>query len=120
MQLDHAAGSPVLPQAARAVRDLLGVVGSPEQAGAAGRRAAAMVEGSREAVAAAPDARCDEVVLTAAARKVTIWRSRGVPEDQARSSLRLSLGHGSTVADVDALVAVLPTVVERARGVGAR
>ena len=33
----------------------------------------------------------------------------------ARSSLRFSLGHTSTSADVDALVEALPAVVERAR-----
>jgi cysteine desulfurase len=38
-----------------------------------------------------------------------------VPE--ARGSLRLSLGHTSTAADVDALLAVLPAAVARARDV---
>ncbi|HLU32746.1 MAG TPA: cysteine desulfurase NifS, partial [Natronosporangium sp.] len=32
-----------------------------------------------------------------------------------RSSLRFTLGHTSTRADVDALVAALPAAVERAR-----
>jgi cysteine desulfurase len=36
-------------------------------------------------------------------------------EDRARSSLRFSLGHTSTEADVDELVAALPGAVERAR-----
>ena len=62
--LDHAAGSPVLPEAVEAVRGLLGTVGSPEQAGAAGRRAAAVVEHARATVAAALGATCEEVVLT--------------------------------------------------------
>ncbi|MFD4266209.1 cysteine desulfurase family protein [Rhodococcus sp. NPDC058481] len=49
----------------------------------------------------------------------------GVDPTIARGSLRFSLGHASTDADVDALVAALPQVVERARmaglaGVGAR
>ncbi len=39
-------------------------------------------------------------------------------DDRARSSLRFSLGHDSTGADVDALVAALPAVVERARRAG--
>jgi|HigsolmetaAR206D_1030411.scaffolds.fasta_scaffold06383_1 cysteine desulfurase len=43
----------------------------------------------------------------------------GADEDRARSSLRFSLGHSSTKADVDALVAALPGVVERARRAGA-
>lgn len=36
----------------------------------------------------------------------------------ARSSLRLSLGHSSTDDDVDALLAALPTVLDRARRAG--
>ncbi len=42
----------------------------------------------------------------------------GAGEDVARSSLRFSLGHTSSRADVDALVEVLPGVVERARRAG--
>ncbi len=49
----------------------------------------------------------------------------GVDPTVARGSLRFSLGHTSTDADVDALIAALPQVVERARmaglaGAGAR
>jgi cysteine desulfurase len=39
----------------------------------------------------------------------------GAAEVAARSSLRFSLGHSSTGADVDALLDALPGVVERAR-----
>jgi cysteine desulfurase len=39
----------------------------------------------------------------------------GADDDQARSSLRFTLGHTSTQADVDALLAALPAAVERAR-----
>jgi cysteine desulfurase len=39
----------------------------------------------------------------------------GIPEDQARGALRLTLGHTSTDADVDAFLATLPSAVERAR-----
>ncbi|WP_216914859.1 cysteine desulfurase family protein [Nocardia noduli] len=42
----------------------------------------------------------------------------GVEPWQARGSLRFSLGHTSTRADVDALLTVLPNVVERARAAG--
>ncbi|WP_432986567.1 cysteine desulfurase family protein [Dactylosporangium sp. CA-233914] len=38
----------------------------------------------------------------------------GADDARARSSLRFSLGHTSTMADVDALVAALPAAVERA------
>ncbi|MDG6105985.1 cysteine desulfurase [Dactylosporangium aurantiacum] len=43
----------------------------------------------------------------------------GAGDAEARSSLRFTLGHTSTVADVDALVAALPGAVERARRAGA-
>lgn len=42
----------------------------------------------------------------------------GCTEDESRSSLRFTLGHTSTRADVDALVAALPAAVERARAAG--
>ncbi|HEU4676246.1 MAG TPA: cysteine desulfurase family protein [Motilibacteraceae bacterium] len=42
----------------------------------------------------------------------------GVPEELARGSLRFSLGHTSTAADVEALLAALGPVVERARRAG--
>ncbi|WP_213454197.1 cysteine desulfurase family protein [Rhizomonospora bruguierae] len=43
----------------------------------------------------------------------------GADDDRARSSLRFTLGHTSTRADVDALIAALPGAVERARRAGA-
>lgn len=43
----------------------------------------------------------------------------GADDARARSSLRFSLGHDSTEADLDALLAALPGVVERARRAGA-
>ncbi len=39
----------------------------------------------------------------------------GVPEEDARASLRFSLGHTSEQADVDALIEVIAPVVDRAR-----
>lgn len=39
----------------------------------------------------------------------------GADDDRARSSLRFSLGHTSTAADIDALIAALPAAVDRAR-----
>ncbi|MDG4767330.1 cysteine desulfurase family protein [Solwaraspora sp. WMMD406] len=40
-------------------------------------------------------------------------------DDRARSSLRFSLGHDSTQADIDALITALPGAVDRARRAGA-
>ncbi|ARJ04863.1 cysteine desulfurase [Cnuibacter physcomitrellae] len=42
----------------------------------------------------------------------------GVPEDDARGALRFTLGHGTTAADVDALVAALPAAYASARAAG--
>jgi cysteine desulfurase len=42
----------------------------------------------------------------------------GLSEAEARGALRLSLGHTSTEADVDAFLSTLPAVVERARRAG--
>ena len=39
----------------------------------------------------------------------------GFSDDESRSSLRFTLGHTSTSADVDAVVAALPPAIERAR-----
>ena len=47
-------------------------------------------------------------------RATCCWRW-ALPEAEARGALRLSLGHTSTEADVDAFLAALPAVVERAR-----
>jgi cysteine desulfurase len=43
----------------------------------------------------------------------------GCAEQEARSSLRFSLGHSSTAADIDALAAALPDAAVRARIAGA-
>lgn len=42
----------------------------------------------------------------------------GAPHERARGSLRFSLGHSSTAADVDALVEAIGPAVERARAAG--
>jgi len=54
------------------------------------------------------------------ARPSHVLVAMGADEDLARSSLRFSLGHNSSAADVDALLDALPAVVERARRVLSR
>ena len=49
------------------------------------------------------------------ARPSHVLLAMGADEERARASLRFSLGHTSTSADVEALVAALPAVVDRAR-----
>ncbi|MGQ0631662.1 MAG: cysteine desulfurase family protein [Sporichthyaceae bacterium] len=52
------------------------------------------------------------------ARPSHVLLATGADEATARSSLRFSLGHTSTAADVDALIEALSPVVERARRAG--
>ena len=54
------------------------------------------------------------------ARPSHVLVAMGQDAEQARSSLRFSLGHSSTMGDVDALLEALPTVVDRARRVPVR
>ncbi|WP_328469828.1 cysteine desulfurase family protein [Streptomyces sp. NBC_00448] len=63
--LDHAATTPMLPEAVRAMTAHLTVTGNASALHAAGRQARRTVEESREALAAALGARPSEVVFTA-------------------------------------------------------
>jgi cysteine desulfurase len=63
--LDHAATTPMLPEAIDAVAGVLGVVGNPSSLHGAGRLARRRVEESRESLAAAVGARPSEVIFTA-------------------------------------------------------
>jgi cysteine desulfurase len=54
------------------------------------------------------------------ARPSHVLIAMGQGEDRAKSSLRFSLGHSSTTADVDALVAAIGPAVDRARTAAAR
>jgi cysteine desulfurase len=62
--LDHAATTPMLPEAVAAMCAELAVVGNPSSLHAAGRRARRRVEESREQLAAAVGARPAEVIFT--------------------------------------------------------
>ena len=62
--LDHAATTPMLPEAVAAMTGQLGRVGNPSSLHAPGRRARRVVEESREIIAAAFGARPSEVVFT--------------------------------------------------------
>ena len=62
--LDHAATTPMLPEAVQAMTAQLTVVGNASSLHAAGRRARRVVEESREALAAALGARPSEVLFT--------------------------------------------------------
>ncbi|MGK4583097.1 cysteine desulfurase family protein [Kitasatospora sp. HPMI-4] len=62
--LDHAATTPMLPEAIAAMSAHLGVVGNASSLHAAGRRARRVVEESRESLALSLGARPSEIVLT--------------------------------------------------------
>ncbi|MFC4000555.1 cysteine desulfurase family protein [Prauserella oleivorans] len=62
--LDHAATTPMLPDAIAAMSDALSTVGNASSLHSSGRRARRMVEEAREAVAEALDARPSEVIFT--------------------------------------------------------
>ncbi len=42
----------------------------------------------------------------------------GLPPAQAKEAVRFSLGHATTAAELEAVLAVLPVIVERARRFG--
>ena len=48
-----------------------------------------------------------------------VLEAMGMPEDEARGSVRFSLGWTSTEQDIDVALAALPEALERARAVGA-
>src|ERR1700751_1349511 len=63
--LDHAATTPMLPEAVAAVSAALGDIGNPSSLHESGRRARRRVEESRETIAQALGARPSEVIFTA-------------------------------------------------------
>ena len=87
--LDHAATTPMLPEALAAMTDELARTGNPSSLHTAGRTARRRVEESRETVAAALGARPSEVVFTAGGTEADNLAVKGVywsrrTEDQRR------------------------------------
>ncbi|HEY0487721.1 MAG TPA: cysteine desulfurase family protein [Mycobacteriales bacterium] len=102
--LDHAATTPMLPEAVEAYTAALGEVGNPSSLHASGRRARRVVEESRERVAAAIGARPSEVVFTAGgteadnlAVKGVFWARRGA--DSRRASVLAGAAEHHAVLD---------------------
>lgn len=71
--LDYNASAPLLPEARAAVVAALDVVGNASSVHAEGRRARALVDEAREAVAALVNARPAEVVFTSGATEANAW-----------------------------------------------
>ncbi len=76
--LDHAASTPVLPEAIEAMTAQLRVPGNASSAHASGRRARRVVEESRETVARALGARPSEVVFTSGGTEADNLAIKGI------------------------------------------
>jgi cysteine desulfurase len=102
--LDHAATTPMVPEAVEAMTALLGSVGNPSSLHASGRTARRHVEESRETIAAALGARPSEVLFTGGgtesdnlAVKGLYWQRRS--EDPARRRILASAVEHHAVMD---------------------
>ncbi|MEW2356154.1 cysteine desulfurase family protein [Spirillospora sp. NPDC029432] len=76
--LDHAATTPMLPEAVAAMTAELGVLGNPSSLHAVGRRSRRVVEESREIIAELFDARPSEVVFTSGGTEADNLAVKGI------------------------------------------
>ncbi len=104
MYLDHAATTPMIPEAARVLAEQLARTGNPSSLHASGRAARRVVEESRERLAAALGARPSEVVWTSGgteadnlAVKGLFWARR--TQDPGRRRLLVSAVEHHAVLD---------------------
>jgi cysteine desulfurase len=109
--LDHAATTPMLPEAIAAVAAAMGQVGNPSSLHAAGRAARRRVEEARESLAAALGARPSEVIFTAGgtesdnlAVKGIFWARRGADPRRVRI-IASAIEHHAVMDSVEWLVA---------------
>ncbi len=123
--LDHAATTPMLPEAIAALTDALGRVGNPSSIHAAGQEAKRLLEGARETIAATLDCDPIEVVLTGGGTEAVnlaikgLWwaRQADAPEPAAPGTARprvlMPAGeHHATIDTVEWLEAHEGAVVE--------
>ena len=108
--LDHAATTPMLPEAIAAVAEVMGQVGNPSSLHAAGRAARRRVEEARERLAAALGARPSEVVLTAGGTESDnlavkgIYWARRAADPRRRRVVASAVEHHAVLDAVDWLV----------------
>jgi cysteine desulfurase len=93
--LDHAATTPMLPEAIAAMTEELARLGNPSSLHNAGRRARRVVEESREQIAEVFGARASEVIFTSGgteadnlAVKGLYWARRDAPPGAGRGAIR--------------------------------
>ena len=105
--LDHAATTPMLPEAAEAVAAALLDTGNPSSLHAAGRKARRVVEESRERVAAAIGAKPYEVVFTGGGTESDnlaikgIYWARRAADPRRRRVLASAVEHHAVVDSVE-------------------
>jgi cysteine desulfurase len=108
--LDHAATTPMLPEAIEAVTQALGELGNPSSLHGSGRRARRRVEESRETVATALGARPSEVIFTAGGTEADnlavkgLYWARHARDRRRRRVIASSIEHHAVLDAVDWLV----------------
>lgn len=108
--LDHAATTPILPEAVAAVTARLGLVGNPSSLHADGRQARRVVEEARETLAAAFGARPSEVVFTSSGTEANnlvikgLYWSRRSAEPLRRRILASAVEHHAVIDPIQWLV----------------
>ncbi|MBF4613613.1 cysteine desulfurase family protein [Curtobacterium sp. VKM Ac-1376] len=103
--LDHAATTPILPEALAAFTDALGTVGNPSSIHSAGQRAKMLLEDGRAAVARSLDADPVEVVFTSGGTESINLAVKGLfwARQRDRRRRRIVVPGGEHHATVDTL-----------------
>ncbi|MBT1545193.1 cysteine desulfurase family protein [Curtobacterium aurantiacum] len=103
--LDHAATTPILPEALAAFTDALGTVGNPSSIHSAGQRAKMLLEDGRAAVARSLDADTVEVVFTSGGTESINLAVKGLfwARQRDRQRPRIVVPGGEHHATVDTL-----------------
>ncbi|TCK61379.1 cysteine desulfurase family protein [Curtobacterium sp. PhB136] len=104
--LDHAATTPILPEALAAFTDALATVGNPSSIHSAGQRAKMLLEDGRARVAASLDAEPVEIVFTSGGTESINLAIKGLfwarQQDRPRPRIVVAAGeHHATVDTVD-------------------
>lgn len=109
--LDYAAAAPVFPSAERAFRNALGAWGNPSSAHEGGRKAKAVLEEARTAIARLTGSRAENVIFTSGATEANALAIRGHVRARLKAGakpsdlhlLYLSSAHASVVETMKAL-----------------